>query len=200
MKNQNIVVKHSPAVWQVILDLVVLSPDGWNRDLNRFNYEWRLPLTFDEFITKASASTCSKLFNPEELAKKLEACRPVRRSRDASYFRTCVKDRLSACQSYNSTSLAVSSEISNLKERFNLTQSMWDWAWGYRDAIGDVWARNNLVHAIFYDGKKISTNWNNYPEELKERIRKGEKFLGGIFWKDKDGNPGQEYFLSDEPR
>lgn len=48
-------VKRTPAVWQDLLGLRVLDPDGWDR--SDFDADWARPLTRPEFEAKAMQST-----------------------------------------------------------------------------------------------------------------------------------------------
>jgi hypothetical protein len=51
-------VLHTPAEWEVILDVKVLDPDGWDR--RNFREDWAKPLTRAEFRSKLFISTmCS---------------------------------------------------------------------------------------------------------------------------------------------
>lgn len=47
--------RRTPAEWEVELGVTVLDPDGWDR--RNYDVDWARPLTRDEFIDKACAST-----------------------------------------------------------------------------------------------------------------------------------------------
>lgn len=54
-------VMHPPAYWEQTTGIMVLDPDGWNRDVlgnAAWEAEWAAPMTYEEFRFRCSASTC----------------------------------------------------------------------------------------------------------------------------------------------
>lgn len=51
-------IKFAPSMWQKILGIEVIDPDGWDRGKN-FESDWAKLLTFTEFLDKCGDSTCS---------------------------------------------------------------------------------------------------------------------------------------------
>jgi hypothetical protein len=113
----------------------------------------------------------------------------TKRSRDFSAFRTSVKDALSACECYKSTSLHTSEKIQQLAERYNVPNYLWQWAWGYRDAVVDRWYRHNLVFCYKWEGQLLPANWDKMPESFKDfaRSKSTSEMDCGHYWKAEDG-------------
>lgn len=188
-----------PSIWQVVLGITVVDPDGWNRQAAWFPHDWGQALNITEFLAKLSVSTVDKLYREEDLIKKFEErYLNQRRSHDGLAFKNRVKSIINSHLIYRSTSSAVQWDIWNLKKDYNLSSYYWNWAEGYRDAAQDNWYRNNLVHCYNVDGK-LYGKWNTFPEEIKEKFRRNEVTIGGFYWKDKDGNPdiSKPYFVSE---
>jgi hypothetical protein len=46
---------HSSDEWSILLDVLVVNPDGWDR--SNFAQDWARPITRPEFIRKVGMST-----------------------------------------------------------------------------------------------------------------------------------------------
>jgi len=125
-----------------------------------------------------------------------------KRSRSQSAFQSAVKDRLSAAESYRSTSVAVSDSIRELKERFNVPGYCWQWADGYQAARLDAWYRYNLCFCYVIGGEIVEKGWDAMTEEQREYCRAGKNTVGGHWWKDREGKPaiGFPFFVSEDKR
>lgn len=55
--------KKLPSDWERILGIIVMDPDGWDRQ-GDFEKDWFTPITKEEFMRKAAQSTCKY---PKEL-------------------------------------------------------------------------------------------------------------------------------------
>lgn len=48
--------KELPQMWERLLDILVMDPDGWDR--RNFDIDWNKKLSLKDFLIKASESTC----------------------------------------------------------------------------------------------------------------------------------------------
>jgi hypothetical protein len=52
-------IKLKPVSWMKYTGIDIFDPDGWDR-AGDFKKDWNKPITFDEFVQKASESTTGK--------------------------------------------------------------------------------------------------------------------------------------------
>lgn len=51
-------VTHPPEYWEQATGILVIDPDGWDRSARCWKDEWGVPMTYEEFRFRCSASTC----------------------------------------------------------------------------------------------------------------------------------------------
>lgn len=49
--------KYSSSKWSNILGVIILDPDGWNRNYDQFEIDWNKRITLNSFLNKMFLST-----------------------------------------------------------------------------------------------------------------------------------------------